>query len=198
MKLYHGTPFLFDSFNTDTVGESTGIKYGVGVYLTQVEKTAVHYSQPRNLELTEKHYLYSVEIPDLTDENHFFSVRPVPQSILKKVENKLSELKGYKVSTPDEVKNDKSPGKLFRKWVGTTLTGASKPNFESEKQAAAFFDELGINYYVYPNAQGKPDGEVNITVYNPGKIKIVQIEEIEIVRKSDKWVAASKKVIKSY
>lgn len=46
MILYHGSPFLFDKFDLSTAGEGTGIKFGFGVYLTEAEKSAVHYSQP--------------------------------------------------------------------------------------------------------------------------------------------------------
>ena len=67
MILYHGSPFLFEKFDLSSAGEGTGIKFGFGVYLTEAEKSAVHYSQPRNLELMPKHFLYTVEIPDLTD-----------------------------------------------------------------------------------------------------------------------------------
>lgn len=34
MKLYHGSPFLFDSFSLNDAGEGTGLKFGYGVYLT--------------------------------------------------------------------------------------------------------------------------------------------------------------------
>ena len=68
--LFHGSPFLFDQFDLSGAGEGTGIKFGFGVYLTEVEASAVHYSQPRNLDLMPEHYLYIVEIPELTVDNH--------------------------------------------------------------------------------------------------------------------------------
>ena len=83
-KAFHGSPFLFDSFNLDKAGDATGIKFGYGVYLTEVEASAVHYSQPRNIELMPEHYLYTVEIPDLTPDNHLISAKPVEPSIVIK------------------------------------------------------------------------------------------------------------------
>mgnify|MGYP003295279585 CR=1 FL=1 len=78
MLLFHGSPALFDRFDLSGAGEGTGIKFGFGVYLTESEKSAIHYSQPRNLELTPEHYLYTVEILDLTPDNHLVSALPVP------------------------------------------------------------------------------------------------------------------------
>lgn len=77
MTLFHGSPFLFDQFDLSNAGEGTGVKFGFGIYLTEVEKSAVHYSQPRKMELMPEHYLYTVEIPDLTEDNHLVSACPV-------------------------------------------------------------------------------------------------------------------------
>ena len=46
MKLFHGSPYLFDHFNLDDAGESSGTKFEFGVYQTESEASAVHYSQP--------------------------------------------------------------------------------------------------------------------------------------------------------
>ena len=89
MILYHGSPFLFDKFDLSGAGEGTGIKFGFGVYLTEAEASAVHYSQPRNLELMPEHYLYTVEIPELTEGNHLASALPVSPGIINKTEAKL-------------------------------------------------------------------------------------------------------------
>ena len=115
MLLYHGSPHLFDHFELTGAGKGTGIKYGHGVYLTESEASAVHYSQPRHAELSPKHYLYTVEIPDLTDDNHLISAKPVTDSIIHRVEARLG------TTVPEEAKN---AGKKLRKWIGTMLTGA--------------------------------------------------------------------------
>ena len=42
---YHGSPELFNKFVLSKAGDGTGIKFGFGVYLTESEASAVHYSQ---------------------------------------------------------------------------------------------------------------------------------------------------------
>lgn len=179
MILYHGSPFLFDQFDLGTAGEGTGIKYGFGVYLTEAEASAVHYSQPRNMDFMPDHYLYTVEIPDLTDDNHLTSALPVPASIVSRVESRLG------ASAPDKVK---AQGKKFRKWVGMVITGAKKSGFAEEKAAAELLNSVGVLYNVWPTAQTKPDGPKNIAVFHAGNVRIIKRERIEIENKCNKWV----------
>lgn len=184
MKLYHGSPKLFDHFDLADAGKSTGIKFGYGVSLTEVEKSAVHYSQPRHMEVQPQHYLYTVEIPDLTETNHLISAKPVHDSIVTLVEQKLG------VRVPAEYKE---AGKEFRKWIGRTLTGAKETDREEERLAAELLDSIGVKYNVWPTAQTKPDGPKNIAVFNPTNIRIIKVEEIAIELKCKKWVLADRK-----
>ena len=184
MQLYHGSPHLFDHFELTGAGKGTGIKFGHGVYLTESEASAVHYSQPRHVELSPKHYLYTVEIPDLTDDNHLISAKPVADSIIHRVEARLG------TTVPEEAKN---AGKELRKWIGTMLTGAKKAGPEEEKRAAEFLDSIGVIYNVWPTAQTKPDGPKNIAVFEASHTRIVKVEEIEIEQKSKKWVLKNRK-----
>ena len=186
ITLYHGSPFLFDHFDLSGAGEGTGIKFGFGVYLTESEASAVHYSQPRNLDLMAEHYLYTVEIPDLTDDNHLTSALPVSSDIINKVEAKLG------VAVPEKVK---AQGKEFRKWVGMTLTGAKKAGFAEEKAAAELLNSLGVLYNVWPTAQTKPDGPKNIAVFDAANVKIVKRECIGIELKCKKWVLTTRETI---
>ena len=132
---FHGSNCLFDRFDLSKAGEGTGVKFGFGVYLTEAEKSAVHYSQPRKAALSPEHYLYTVEIPDLTEDNHLVSAQPVAKAIIEKVETKL----GQKV--PEQAA---AQGKKFRNWVGMTLLGEKKNTFECEKAAAKFLNNIGI------------------------------------------------------
>lgn len=184
MKLYHGSPYLFDKFDLSGAGEGTGIKFGFGVYLTEVEASAVHYSQPRNLELMPEHFLYTVEIPDLIDGNHIVSALPVSLIIINKVEEKLG------ISVPEKVK---TKGKEFRKWLGTTLSGTKKTGVVEEKVAAEFLNSIGVLYNVWPTAQTKPDGPKNIAVFDSSNIRIVKREQIETKEEKGKWVLLSRK-----
>ena len=65
---YHGSPVIFDKFNLDSLGEGSGCKFGVGVYLTEAFDTAAHYSEPRK-GTAEHHYVYTVEVPEKTEDN---------------------------------------------------------------------------------------------------------------------------------
>lgn len=184
MILYHGSPFLFDKFDLSGAGEGTGIKFGFGVYLTEVEASAVHYSQPRNLEMMPEHYLYTVETSELTEDNHLASALPVSPIIINKVEEKLG------VSAPEKVT---AQGKEFRKWVGMTLTGTKKNDFASEKAAAEFLNSLGVLYNVWPTAMTRPDGPKNIAVFDAANVRIIKREHIEIEWKCKKWVLTDRK-----
>lgn len=183
MTLFHGSPFLFDNFDLSEAGEGTGIKFGFGVYLTEVEASAVHYSQPRNMEWMPEHYLYTVEVPPLTEDNHIVSARPVSPTIIYKVEQRLG------VAVPDKVKTQ---GKEFRKWVGMALTGSKKAGFAEEKATAELLNSLGVLYNVWPQAQSKPDGPKNVAVFDATNVRIVKCEKIEIENKCKKWVLVSK------
>ena len=185
-KLYHGSPNLFDHFELTGAGDGTGLKFGYGVYLTQVEDTAVNYSQPRGQEFAEKHYLYTVEIPDLEAGDHLVSAKQVDESIVTAVESKLG------VRAPE---TKKAQGKEFRKWIGTTLTGAKKADFIEEKKAAELLESIGVHYNVWPQAQSKPDGFKNIAVFDASRVKIVKVEEIEIESKGGKWILKNRKEI---
>ena len=163
MTFFHGSPSLFGNFELNNAGDGTGIKFGYGVYLTESEASAVHYSQPRKCALTPEHYLYTVEIPDLTEGNHLVSALPVPAKYLQQ-------------------------GKEFRKWLGCTLTGAKKAAFAEEKAAAEFLDAIGVIANVWPQAQTKPDGLRNCAIFNPANVRIVKRERIEIEDVKGKYV----------
>ena len=184
--LFHGSPFLFNQFDLSGAGEGTGIKFGFGVYLTEVEASAVHYSQPRNLDLMPEHYLYTVEIPDLSENNHIVSALPVSPIIIKKVEEKLG------ISVPQKIT---AKGKEFRKWLGTILTGAKKAGFAEEKMSAEFLNSIGVLYNIWPTAQTRPDGPKNIAVFDVSNIRIVKREQIEIREEKNKWVLVSRKEV---
>ena len=160
VTLFHGSPSLFKQFTLSAAGSATGVKFGYGVYLTESEASAVHYSQPRNMPLTPQHYLYTVEVPALTDDNHLVSAMPVEQSIIERVESKLG------ITVPDDIRRQ---GKEFRKWIGCMLTGGKKAGLEEEKAAAELLDSIGVFCNVWPQAQTKPDGLKNMAVFNPKK-----------------------------
>lgn len=186
MKLYHGSPNLFAEFRLDAAGGGTGIKYGFGVYLTESERTAVHYSQPRHADLMPDHYLYTVEIPDLTVDNHLVSARPVPDTIVRRVAERL----GREVPA-----NVRTHGKDFRKWIGRTLLGTKTNGMNEERAAAALLESVGVHYNVWPTAQTKPDGDKNVAVFDPARVRILGVERIEIENRRGKWVLVGREEV---
>jgi hypothetical protein len=192
---YHGSPELFDKFDLSKIGDGTGIKFGFGVYLTESEASAMNYSEPRphsgpRTQVKAKdHYLYTVEIPELTNDNHLVSAQPVPEAIVKRAEAKLGCPIPQKMTLL---------GKEFRKWIGMTLTNSKKVGLESEKAAAAFLDSIGVFCNVWPQSQSKPDGLKNYAVFDAQKVHILKVEHFEGKLKGNKFVMieGSKKEVK--
>lgn len=139
---------------------------------------------------------WSIRIPDLTEDNHIFSIRPVNPGIIKRTEEQLGTI-------PDAVK---SVGKLFRKYVGNLLLGnigtvkrmSGTLSIECEIAATKFFSSIGVLFLVWPNAQTAPNnGEINIAVLRDDVIRIVKIETVELDSKG-KYVNGSNRTVKQY
>ena len=192
---YHGTTRLFHQFDSSHALEGDGkAKFGFGTYVTESYTSGGNYSFNKSRPDCPKHYVYTLEIPDITDDNHLFSNRPVHPSIIERTEKKLGE------QIPEEAK---ATGKFFRKYVGNRAMGNQGTvkklidNFglEVEKAAAKFFREIGLEYFAWPQAQTKPDGLTNRVVLNIDKIRIVRIDEVEIDPKSHKFIEGSQKEV---
>ncbi len=180
---YHGTSVLFKKFDIAHALEGDGkAKFGFGTYVTESYTSAAHYAYNKKRPENKNYYVYTLEIPDLTEDNHLFSVRPVHPSIIERTEKALGE------KIPDEVK---VTGKFFRKYVGNRVLGnqgtvnklKNTSGIEVEKAAAKFFSEIGLEYFAWPQAQTKPDGLTNRVVLNIDKIRIVRIDKVELDKK---------------
>ena len=192
---YHGTTELFHQFDSSHALEGDGkAKFGYGTYVTESYTSGGNYSFNKSRPDCPKHYVYTLEIPDMTDDNHLFSNRPVHPSIIERTEKKLGE------QIPEEAK---VKGKFFRKYVGNRAMGnqgtvkklIENSGLEVEKAASKFFREIGLEYFAWPQAQSKPDGLTNRVVLNIDKIRIVRIDEVEIDPKSHKFIEGSQKEI---
>ena len=192
---YHGTPKLFPKFDLDHALEGDGkAKYGFGTYVTEAYTSAAHYAHNKKRPECKDYYVYILEIPDLTEDNHLFFNRPVHPSIVKRTEKALGK------QIPDEVKVQ---GYLLRKYVGNLLIGKSgtitrltdKASIEAEKAAAKFFSEIGLEYFVWPYNWKKPDGLTNRVVLNIDKIRIVRIDKVELDPKKFQLIEGSEKEI---
>jgi len=190
---YHGTSVLFNRFDISHLFEGNEkCKFGVGIYLTNEYATAGNYAGKGK----DCHYVYTVEIPELTEDNHLWSAQPVSQSIIDKAESKLGKL-------PDIVKLH---GKWFRKYIGNMLINNigtvrqmyDSASTEAETAASRFLLSIGVLYLAWPQAQKNPDnGKINLAVLDDSIIKIVRIESVEH-NCNNKYIKGSEKLVLSY
>ena len=193
--LYHGSCYLFDRFSLEFLGSGEGkSKFGHGIYITSSYKTAALYAaKAAKANGKEYCYVYTVEVPLLTDDNHIFSCKPVNANVAERAEKAIGE------AIPDEVK---SAGKLFRKYLGNLLTGQrttikkmmSKADAEAENAVSEFLNKIGIVYLAWPQSQTKPDGDTNRAVLNENDIRIVEVELVDVDEKN-KLIEGSERVI---
>ena len=192
---YHGSPMLFKEFDLAHAFEGDGKnKFGLGTNVTEVYTTAALYAHNKKRPECTDYYVYTVEIPDLTDDNHLSYTKPVHPSIIERTEKALDE------QIPDEVK---VKAKFFRKYVGNKLIGKrgtlnqlkNKADVDAERAASKFFSEIGLEYYVWPQGDWKKSGgPTNRAVLNVDKIRIVRIDKVELDKKFQ-YVEGSKKEI---
>ena len=177
MIVYHGTTSKFNRFDLTHLGEGEGkSKFGVGHYASSVYDTAALYAGKCK---GETKYVYTLEVPDLTDTNHIVSTKPPHKSIIEKVEERFGQI-------PDEAK---SSGKYFRKYIGNLLLGnkgtvkkmIGSLSTEGEIKVAKFLYEIGVLYLVWPQSQATPDnGKVNVAILDDSIIEIKKIETVEL------------------
>lgn len=168
---YHGSSALFPKFDLSHVFEGDGkVKFGYGVYLTSSFKSAAHYSGANKNATT--HFVYTVEVPELTDDNHIDFKKPVHPDIVKRVEQKLE------TSIPGKFTLD---GKDFRKYLAKELGGGS--DVQSEKLASEFLNSIGVEFICWPYSWKNPDLGLNIAVLNDSNVKIVKVHQVEFDKK---------------
>ena len=192
---YHGTSMLFKKFDIAHALEGDGkAKFGFGTYVTESYTSAAHYAYNKKRPGNKNYYVYTLEIPDMSADNHLFSIRPVHPSIIERTEKALGE------QIPDEARR---VGKYFRKYVGNRLTGKEgtvkqligSADLDAEKVASKFFSEIGLEYFAWPQAQSKPDGLTNRVVLNIDKIRIVRIDKVELDPKKFQLIEGSEEEI---
>ena len=192
---YHGTCYLFDKFSLSFLGSGEGkSKFGQGIYITSSYKTAALYaSKAAKANGKECCYVYTVEVPILTENNHIFSCKPVNKEVVVRVEKAIDQ------TIPEEVK---SAGKLFRKYLGNLLTGQlgtvkkmmGKADSVAENAVSQFLNTIGVVYLAWPQSQTKPDGETNRAVLNENDIRIIKVEQV-LVDEKNKLIENSEKLI---
>lgn len=180
MIVYHGTTSKFDHFDLAHLGEGEGkSKFGVGHYASTVYDTAALYAGKCK---GKTKYVYTLDVPELTDSNHIVSAKPPHKSIIEKVEEQFGQI-------PDEAK---SSGKYFRKYIGNLLLGnkgtvkkmIGSLSTEGEIKVSKFLYEIGVLYLVWAQSQARPDnGQINVAILDDSIIKIKKIEEVKLDEK---------------
>lgn len=179
---YHGSSVVFDKFDLSHVLEGDGkVKFGYGVYLTSSFKSAAHYSGSNKNATT--HYVYTLEIPNITDDNHISFKQPVNPDIVERAEQEL----GF--SIPPKMVLD---GKDFRKFLAKTLGGGS--DIQSEKLASEFLNGIGVEYITWPYNWKNPALGLNVAVLDENKIRIIKIEQVELDAKQQLISGSEKEV----
>lgn len=179
---YHGSSALFKEFDLSHVlSGAAKVKFGYGVYLTSSFKSAAHYSGANKAATA--HYVYTVEIPEITDDNHIAFKSPVNAGILARAQEKLG------CTIPEKAAID---GKDFKKYLAKALGGGS--DLISEKLASEWLSSIGVDYITWPYSWKNPDLGLNVAVLDEKKVKIVKIEQVELDAKQQLIPGSEKEV----
>ena len=197
---YHGSSVLFDTYDLSHALEGDGkVKFGWGVYVTEKYSTAAHYAFNKKLPENKDFYVYTVQIPDRTEDNCLSLLKgvPVTASIVERVEKKLGE------PVPAEAKVEGIP---FRKWLANRLSGnvgpvkkmIDKATVAGEKAAAEFLRSIGVDLIEWPYNWQKPDAEKNMAVLDDRNVQIVCIEKVELDPKGHQLIEGSQQIVKKF
>ena len=142
------------------------------------------------------HYVYTVQIPDLTPDNHLRSLSPVHPDILRRVSERLG------VEIPAEAATS---GKFFHKWLGNLLSGntgtvkkmTGSASLEAEKAASAFLPTVGMVLPAWPTAQTKPEAGDNYALMDYGAFRILQVDRVLLDDKA-KFIEGAQQTVAKY
>ena len=197
-KFYHGTQKMFENFDLSHAKEGTGLKFGFGVYVTEKYESAAHYCLVRGEEVDNDrpYYVYTLEVPDQTEDNYLFSCRTVNPDIVERARIKLGE------DIPQEAS---ALGKTFRKYIGNRITGkegtvkklCGSADFEAEKAASEFLLGIGVVMLVWPQSQTNPDGLQNRAILDGSLVRVRRIERISLDDKAQ-LVPGSEELVREF
>ena len=197
---YHGSSVLFDTYDLSHALEGDGkVKFGWGVYVTEKYNTAAHYAFNKKRPENKDFYVYTVQIPDRTDDNCLSLLKgvPVTASIVERVEKKLGE------PVPAEAKAEDIP---FRKWLANRLSDnvgpvkkmVDKATVAGEKAAAEFLGGIGVDLIEWPYNWQKPNAEKNMAVLDDRNVKIIRIEKVELDPNGHQLIERSQQIVKEF
>ena len=193
MIVYHGTTKKFDHFDLAHLGTGEGkSKFGVGHYASSVYETAALYAGKCK---GRTKYVYTLDVPELTDVNHIVSAIPPHKTIIEKAEEHVGQI-------PDEAK---SSGKSFRKYIGNLIIGnkgtikqmIGSLSIEGEIEVSKFlYNKIGVLYLVWAQSQSRPDnGQINVAILDESIINIKKIEKVKLDEKG-RYIEGSNQLVK--
>ena len=179
---YHGSSALFTKFDLAHVLTGTAkVKFGYGVYFTSSFKSAAHYSAANKD--ADTHYVYTVEIPEITDTNHITFKQPVHPAIITRAEEQLCFTIPEKF-TLDVKDFRKFLAKHFEKHICIDLAAGQSLkdalHLAGEQAASEFLNSIGVDYITWAYSWVNPALGTNICVLDENNIKIIKIEQVEL------------------
>lgn len=193
---YHGSSVLFSRFDLAHALEGTSkLKFGYGVYLTSSFRSAAHYSGANKNAAT--HYVYTVVVPDITEDNHISLKLPVNDTIIKRAEAELG------MPIPSKAAAD---GKNFRKFLAAYFEEQIDLDIRPDKNklhtlkmmgeqdASAFLSSIGVIFITWPYSWINPQRGLNVAVLDDTKIKILAIHQVELDAKQQLIDGSEKEV----
>lgn len=184
-EAFHGTTVLFDKFDLSHATEGDGkVKFGFGVYVTERYETAAHYAFNKNRPDAKPYYVYTVEIPDLTEDN-VIALDPhqkVREDIVSRIEKGLGEkLPEYAIQLAKEMRRYLANKLSGRDLTPKKMIASDIKDIEGEKRVAEFFNSIGFDYYQWPvGSWDKPGGPMNYAVLSDSKVKITKVDAVEL------------------
>lgn len=175
---YHGSGLLFPNFDLSHALEGDGkVKFGYGVYVTSAYSSAAHYSGANDA--WDNHFVYIVEVPAKTDDNFIAFKHPVNAAIISRAESALQ------LAIPEKAKAD---GKEFRKFLAKRflpkeVSDKRLATLEGERQASRFLLSIGVEFIEWPYNWKNPSLGQNRAVLDDKKVKIIQVDSIELDEK---------------
>ena len=192
---YHGSSVLFNKFDlAHVLTGAAKVKFGYGIYLTSSFNSAAHYAGANKDAVS--HYVYTVEIPEITDDNHIAFKQPVNSDIVERAENKLGCTIPGKF-TLDGKDFRKFLAKHFEKQIDMAPNGEIKKSvyqLEGEKLASEFLTSIGVDFITWPYSWKNPALGTNVCVLDENNIRIIKIEQVELDAKQQLIVGSEKEV----
>ena len=196
-KVYHGSPYKFDSFDESKIGAGDGNKYGWGIYFTSNPEFANSYGSGKETYDGKPLSVYeSLSIPDLLANNRnkvieeYKDFKPEVAEFAKNFDpNKYNKAKGYvyvcSIPNTNELLNYEGPitnknvQKLIKDYnikpLQKELYGVDVYIQLAHKLGSKKAASLELQKYGVPGLYYEDDG-ICFVIWDTSKIKILEVK----------------------